>query len=269
MVPVIWELLSKSLKSFIHFLNLSTFNLEPFSRLILLCTFLLYVTWFNHTPVGNGNPLQYSCLENPRDRGAWWAAIYGVTRSRTRLKRLSSSSLPLGSCILPASFSSPRLANSKLCFGTELNCYPPLEPAIALWPFPTLLPIHSQVFYIMQLPHFVTYISGGLLTSTPLDCYTVRKEPVHSGHFSAIVVALRKLSVFREWIELTRIVCQPHICNFTCSVAFICNLKPVRVGLLWSFRRLQNSEKFECPDVRFQLRLNRRCCSSPRTTHTF
>ena len=35
---------------------------------------------------GNGNPLQCSCLENPRDWGAWWAAIYGVTQSRTRLK---------------------------------------------------------------------------------------------------------------------------------------------------------------------------------------
>ena len=41
---------------------------------------------------GNGNPLQYSCLENPRDRRAWWAAIYGVTQSQTRLKWLSSSS---------------------------------------------------------------------------------------------------------------------------------------------------------------------------------
>ena len=41
---------------------------------------------------GNGNPLQCSCLENPRDGGAWWAAICGVTQSRTRLKRLSSSS---------------------------------------------------------------------------------------------------------------------------------------------------------------------------------
>ena len=40
---------------------------------------------------GNGNPLQCSCLENPRDGGAWWAAIYGVTQSRTRLKQLSSS----------------------------------------------------------------------------------------------------------------------------------------------------------------------------------
>ena len=41
---------------------------------------------------GSGNPLQCSCLENPRDGGAWWAAIYGVAQSRTRLKRLSSSS---------------------------------------------------------------------------------------------------------------------------------------------------------------------------------
>ena len=40
---------------------------------------------------GNGNPLQCSCLENPRDGGARWAAVYGVTQSRTRLKRLSSS----------------------------------------------------------------------------------------------------------------------------------------------------------------------------------
>ena len=38
---------------------------------------------------GNSNPLQYSCLENPLDRGAWWAAVHGVSQSRTRLKRLS------------------------------------------------------------------------------------------------------------------------------------------------------------------------------------
>ena len=42
---------------------------------------------------GNGNALQCSCLENPRDGGAWWAAVYGVAQSRTRLKRLSSSSI--------------------------------------------------------------------------------------------------------------------------------------------------------------------------------
>ena len=42
--------------------------------------------------LGYGTPLQYSCLENPMDGGAWWAAVYGVTQSWTRLKQLSSSS---------------------------------------------------------------------------------------------------------------------------------------------------------------------------------
>ena len=44
---------------------------------------------------GNGDPLQCSCLENPRDREAWWATIYGVAQSRIRLKRLSSNSSSL------------------------------------------------------------------------------------------------------------------------------------------------------------------------------
>ena len=42
---------------------------------------------------GNGNPLQCSCLENPRDGGAWWAAVYGVTQSRTWLKWLSLAAI--------------------------------------------------------------------------------------------------------------------------------------------------------------------------------
>ena len=53
---------------------------------------------------GNGNPLQCTWLENPRDGGAWWAAVYGVAQSRTRLKRLSSSSSsssnPVCVCVL-------------------------------------------------------------------------------------------------------------------------------------------------------------------------
>ena len=46
----------------------------------------------NLNSIGNGNPLQCSCLEIPMERGAWWEAIYGVSHSRARLKRLSSSS---------------------------------------------------------------------------------------------------------------------------------------------------------------------------------
>ena len=57
---------------------------------------LIFVTYFRILRVnireGNGTPLQYSCLEYPRDGGAWWAAIYGVAQSQTRLKLLSSSS---------------------------------------------------------------------------------------------------------------------------------------------------------------------------------
>ena len=50
---------------------------------------------------GNGNPLQCSCLENPGDGGAWWAAIYGVAQSRTWLRQLSSSSMSIES-VMPS-----------------------------------------------------------------------------------------------------------------------------------------------------------------------
>ena len=58
--------------------------LSQMSRLLFL---LMYV--YTHTGEGNGNPLQYSRLESPVDRGAWRAAVHGVTQSWTRLKRLS------------------------------------------------------------------------------------------------------------------------------------------------------------------------------------
>ena len=94
---------------------------------------------------GHGNPLQYSCLENPRDKGAWWAAIYGFTQSQTRLKQLSSSSsislrdgviirrrkvlvvfiLFLGLCLLINMFQSPQrqMANAlgKLQFVVDIS----------------------------------------------------------------------------------------------------------------------------------------------------
>ena len=60
-------------------------NLAVFGAVLFL-----YIS--NKHGEGTGNPLQYSSLENPRVEGAWWAAVYGVTQSWTRLKRLSSSS---------------------------------------------------------------------------------------------------------------------------------------------------------------------------------
>ena len=57
---------------------------------------------------GNGNPLQCSCLENPRDGGVWWAAVYGVAQSRTRLKWFSSSSSSSLSEDLEVGFCTPK-----------------------------------------------------------------------------------------------------------------------------------------------------------------
>ena len=61
--------------------------IESLKVKLLNCVRLFATLW----TVGNGNPLQCSCLGNPRDEGAWWAAVCAVTQSRTRLKQLSSS----------------------------------------------------------------------------------------------------------------------------------------------------------------------------------
>ena len=72
---------------------------------------------------GNGNPLQCSCLENPRDGGAWWAAVYGVAQSRTRLKRLSSSSSSLLNLLLFGGYLSLWLLNLNLFTREDLNSF--------------------------------------------------------------------------------------------------------------------------------------------------
>jgi len=85
---------------------------------------------------GNGNPLQCSCLENPRDGGTWWAAVYGVTQSQTRLKQLSSSSvvdaylLP-GSAVKPAGHDS---ASSRLLQLSQMKLLSALS-LCGLWLF--------------------------------------------------------------------------------------------------------------------------------------
>ena len=58
----------------------------------------MYMLWGGGTMerVGNGNPLPYSCLENPLNRGAWWATVHRVTKNQRQLKRLSMDSGPGG-----------------------------------------------------------------------------------------------------------------------------------------------------------------------------
>ena len=90
---------------------------------------------------GNGNPPQCSCLENPRDGGAWWAAVYGVAQSRTRLKRLSSnSSLAAGTAdIKPTSACLGRaISNVASCsLGEERPTHSSLAQTGWMW-FPSL-----------------------------------------------------------------------------------------------------------------------------------
>ena len=65
---------------------------------------------------GNGNPLQCSCLENPRDGGAWWAAVYGVAQNWTRLKWLSSSSIV---CLKIRKYESFTFVLCQTCFDSS------------------------------------------------------------------------------------------------------------------------------------------------------
>ena len=98
-------------------IHLLTFYGVVSFKLLYICFFLflpLYVLLRKALPNlrsgdGNGTPLQYSCLENPRDGGAWWAAVYGVAQSPTRLKQLSSSSNLRSEKIFICSFYFPLL----------------------------------------------------------------------------------------------------------------------------------------------------------------
>jgi len=78
---------------------------------------------------GNGTPLQCSCLENPKDGGVWWAAIYGVAQSRTRLKRLSNARLaPCFPPHLPL--------HSTYCLCPRAVSYAPTLQVSSPWPAP-------------------------------------------------------------------------------------------------------------------------------------
>ena len=74
-------------------MNLKLYSGEKhcFQALYKWISMKLFLPSYELAGEGNGNPLQCSCLENPRDGGAWWAAVYGVAQYWIRLKRLSSS----------------------------------------------------------------------------------------------------------------------------------------------------------------------------------
>ena len=134
------------------------------------------------TGEGNGNPLQCSCLENPRDRGAWWAAVYAVAQSRTRLKRCSSSSSsPSLQCLFQPS--------------TSPDMYLP-SPVVETWLFLFaiyLLTCSSPVVIVKSL-------SCVRLFCNPMDCSP--PAPLSTGfprqeYWSEVAISFFKSPTYR------------------------------------------------------------------------
>ena len=102
---------------------------------------------------GTGKPLQYYCLENPRDRGAWWAVVYGVAQNQTQLKRLSSSRLPCPS--LSHRVCSNSYSLSQWCHPTISSTVVPFSglqsfPASRSFPMSQLFESGGQKYWIFS-----------------------------------------------------------------------------------------------------------------------
>ena len=133
---------------------------------------------------GNGNPLQCPCLENPRDGGAWWAAVYGVAQSWTRLKRLSSSS---SSIVVVFAIHSHESAMGVHVF-----------PILTLPP--TSLPILSLLVIPVHPEHPASCIKPGLAI-----CFTY--DNIHvSMPFSQTIPPSPSPTEFKD--------CSTHLCLF-------------------------------------------------------
>jgi len=159
---------------------------------------------------GNGNPLQCSCLENPRDGGAWWAAVYGVTQSRTQLKRLSSSSS-----------SKEMWTNFQLVTGQVFGGYYSLLPTQFLekskgrWEIRVYVCLHSC--YRRQCLGGTSFLSGflhllgfvlhllHLISSASLTCLWNSRRCVHLQAVSSLCI----IFTFAFWFLLYYLYISP------------------------------------------------------------
>ena len=127
-------------------------------------------------------PIQCSCLENPRDRGAWWAAVYGVAQSRTRLKRLSSSSsIHLLLLRAPPTGMKRHVQSTFASTGAS----PGNTWTLPLLSFPHLLKTYDFLF--LSSPKSSVHIPHKVLQKSIIDILTYFKK-------------LRLLQTFSEWI---------------------------------------------------------------------
>ena len=134
----------------------------------------------------NGNPLQYSCLENSRDRGAWWAAVYGVAQTWTQLKRLSNSSrafYQLGCGVTNNKITSTSHLDSKLLVWCKSNC------SFCLFKF--------AVWYCFCC--FCSVAKSSLTLCNPMDC-SMPGSPV--------------LHFFLEFVQILILECILNKCGY-------------------------------------------------------
>ena len=168
LVLCIWLILSSTLLSYKNFLSYtrrqwhptpvllpgkfhgerSLVGCSPWGRQELNTTERLHFHFsFSCIGEGNGDPLQYCCLENPRDGRAWWAAVYGVAQSRTRLKRLSSSSSSRHSIRHPTEHKGREDSSLNcLCSIThphEQRVYQEILPGGLTWPLGPFMHYHQ------------------------------------------------------------------------------------------------------------------------------
>ena len=121
---------------------------------------------------GNGNLLQCSCLENPRDRGAWWAAVYGVAQSRPWLKRLSSSSSRVTNLVCPEQRGFSKYKSFSAETRTPLGKLEHLVTPVGmstLWKFIELYICDSCIFYMCAIKYFELSTDEIWLTQDTLE----------------------------------------------------------------------------------------------------
>ena len=159
------------------------------------------------TGEGNGNPLQYSCLKNPRDGGAWWAAIYGVAQSQTRLKRLSSSSSSkedmwftkdtwrVGCCCVqfPQSFPASGSFPMSWLFASG-------GQSIAASVSTSVLPINIQGWFPLRLTGLIFFLSKGL---SRVSSSTIGAKPEQNSGLQGSLY-YNNLLPGMTWVSLTK-----------------------------------------------------------------
>ena len=165
---------------------------------------------------GNGNPLQRSCLENPRDGGAWWAAVYGVAQSRTRLKRLSSSSSSRSAVVLHI-----------LCFGIAeislvvlkmefLILLPPREGETAALYWAIIYSRGNFLIWTFSNLHRSRKHSMVNFFHSPITCFCIYQNFVKPG--SSISTQFFPQSILKEIPNI--ILLYPKIFQYTSSRPF-------------------------------------------------